>query len=47
MQWCALLGKVAVERNLAGVFSWAYQQDNGDLLNAMNVGIGNRVDTQK
>ncbi|MCC4797221.1 hypothetical protein BCT30_06850 [Enterovibrio norvegicus] len=36
----------AVKRNLAGVFSWAYQQDNGDLLNAMNVGIGNQVETK-
>lgn len=31
----------AVEHQLAGVFSWAYQQDNGDLLNAMNEGVGN------
>ncbi len=32
----------ALKHKLAGVFSWAYQQDNGDLLNAMNVGIGNK-----
>ena len=29
--------------NLAGLFSWEYGQDNGDLLNAMNHGLGNKL----
>ncbi|MGF1686596.1 glycosyl hydrolase family 18 protein [Photobacterium japonica] len=33
--------RFAVSNKLAGVFSWEYGQDNGDLLNAMNYGIGN------
>lgn len=33
----------ARRQGLAGVFAWEYSQDNGDLLNAMNRGIGNAV----
>jgi len=33
----------ARQHGLAGVFAWEYSQDNGDLLNAMNRGIGNAV----
>jgi len=33
----------ARRQGLAGVFAWEYSQDNGDLLNAMNRGIGNSV----
>ncbi|NAW86624.1 carbohydrate-binding protein [Photobacterium halotolerans] len=28
-------------KKLGGLFSWEYGQDNGDLLNAMNIGVGN------
>ncbi|MCP5076919.1 MAG: glycoside hydrolase family 18 protein, partial [Psychromonas sp.] len=35
----------ANNNNLAGVFSWEYGQDNGDILNAMNHGIGNLLKT--
>ena len=34
-------GQYAVKAGLAGVFAWEYSQDNGDLLNAMNLGVGN------
>lgn len=34
-------GRFAVEQGLAGVFAWELSQDNGDLLNAMNLGVGN------
>ena len=34
-------GRFAVEQGLAGVFAWELSQDNGDLLNAMNRGVGN------
>ncbi|MBV7300359.1 glycosyl hydrolase family 18 protein [Enterovibrio paralichthyis] len=34
-------GELALSRGLAGLFSWEYGQDNGDLLNAMNIGVGN------
>ena len=34
--------RVAVKDGLAGVFAWELSEDNGDLLNAMNRGIGNR-----
>jgi chitinase len=33
-------GRFAVEHGLAGVFAWELSQDNGDLLNAMNRGVG-------
>ena len=33
-------GRFAVEQGLAGVFAWELSQDNGDLLNAMNLGLG-------
>jgi chitinase len=34
-------GRFAREQGLAGVFAWELSQDNGDLLNAMNLGVGN------
>lgn len=33
--------KFAVDNHLAGVFAWELGQDNGDILNAMNYGVGN------
>lgn len=33
-------GRFAVKEGLAGVFAWELSQDNGDLLNAMNLGVG-------
>ncbi|WP_281558912.1 glycosyl hydrolase family 18 protein [Thalassomonas sp. RHCl1] len=33
----------ALEHGLAGVFSWEYNQDNGDILSAMNFGLGNTL----
>jgi len=33
-------GRLAVKRGLAGVFAWELTQDNGDLLEAMNLGVG-------
>lgn len=33
-------GRFAVEHGLAGVFAWELSQDNGDILNAMNLGVG-------
>ncbi|GHA65879.1 glycosyl hydrolase family 18 protein [Photobacterium aphoticum] len=33
--------RFAVSNKLAGVFSWEYGQDNGDILNAMNYGVDN------
>lgn len=36
-------GQYAVKQGLAGLFAWELTQDNGDLLNAMNHGVGNRV----
>jgi len=35
-----LKGRFAREHGLAGVFAWELSQDNGDLLNAMNLGVG-------
>jgi chitinase len=35
-------GRTAVKDGLAGVFAWELSEDNGDLLNAMNRGVGNR-----
>ena len=37
-----LKGRFVREQGLAGIFAWELSQDNGDLLNAMNVGVGNR-----
>jgi GH18 family chitinase len=34
-------GRFARDQGLAGVFAWELSQDNGDLLNAMNRGVGN------
>ncbi|MDT8999976.1 glycoside hydrolase family 18 protein [Paucibacter sp. APW11] len=34
-------GRYAREAGLAGLFAWEWSQDNGDLLNAMNLGVGN------
>lgn len=36
-------GRYAVQQGLAGIFAWELSQDNGDLLNAMNHGVGNLV----
>jgi chitinase len=35
-------GRYAVEQGLAGVFAWELSQDNGDILNAMNRGVGQK-----
>ncbi len=35
-------GRYALKHGLAGVFAWELSQDNGDLLNAMNAGVGNK-----
>jgi chitinase len=35
-------GRFVLQHKLAGVFSWEISQDNGDILNAMNLGVGNR-----
>ncbi|WP_051710914.1 glycosyl hydrolase family 18 protein [Andreprevotia chitinilytica] len=35
-------GRYVRSKQLAGIFAWEYSQDNGDILNAMNFGIGNR-----
>ena len=35
-------GRFAREQGLAGVFAWELSQDNGDLLDAMNRGVGKR-----
>jgi len=34
-------GRFVRDQGLAGVFAWELSQDNGDLLNAMNRGVGN------
>jgi chitinase len=41
----AVLAKGAFVRQagLAGIFAWELSQDNGDLLNAMNFGVGNAL----
>jgi chitinase len=36
-------GRFAREAGLAGVFAWELSQDDGDILNAMNFGVGNVV----
>ena len=35
-------GHYVLTKGLAGLFAWELSQDNGDLLNAMNVGVGNK-----
>jgi chitinase len=35
-------GRIAVRQGLAGLFGWELSQDNGDLVNAMNRGLGNK-----
>jgi len=37
-------GRYVQANKLAGVFSWEYGQDNGDILNAMNDGVGNQLE---
>jgi chitinase len=41
----AVIAKGAMVRQdgLAGVFAWELSQDNGDILNAMNYGVGNTL----
>ncbi len=39
-------GKYAVTNKLAGIFAWQLGQDNGDILNAMNLGVGNQRKNQ-
>ena len=36
-------GRFARDAGLAGVFAWELSQDNGDILNAMNFGVGNAL----
>ncbi|UXH78868.1 glycoside hydrolase family 18 protein [Roseateles amylovorans] len=36
-------GRFVRAQGLAGLFAWELSQDNGDLLNAMNRGVGNEV----
>lgn len=36
-------GAFARQAGLAGVFAWELSQDNGDILNAMNYGVGNSL----
>jgi GH18 family chitinase len=38
-----LKGEFVRREGLAGVFAWELSQDNGDILNAMNFGVGNVV----
>ncbi len=33
-------GQFVLKRGLAGIFAWELSQDNGDILNAMNLGVG-------
>jgi chitinase len=40
-------GRYAVDQGLAGVFAWELSQDNGDLLNAMNLGVGNTMEPDR
>jgi len=35
-------GQYAKKAGLAGVFAWELSQDNGDILNAMNLSVGNK-----
>jgi chitinase len=36
-------GEYVLEHNFGGVFAWEYYHDNGDLLSAMNEGMGNQL----
>ena len=36
-------GRYALDHGLAGLFAWELSQDNGDLLDAMNLGVGNQA----
>ena len=36
-------GAMVRQDGLAGIFAWELSQDNGDILNAMNYGVGNAV----
>ncbi|MDN3919675.1 glycoside hydrolase family 18 protein [Roseateles violae] len=36
-------GRYVLKHGLAGIFAWELSQDNGDLLNAMNLGVGNKA----
>ena len=36
-------GALVRQAGLAGVFAWELSQDNGDILNAMNYGVGNAL----
>jgi len=36
-------GRMVRDAGLAGVFAWELSQDNGDILNAMNYGVGNQL----
>ena len=36
-------GRMVRDAGLAGVFAWELSQDNGDILNAMNFGVGNQL----
>jgi len=40
-------GNYVRQQHLGGLFSWEVSMDNGDLLNAMNEGLGNRPFTPK
>lgn len=40
-------GRFAVEQGLAGVFAWELSQDDGDILNAMNRGVGNEANAAR
>ena len=35
-------GRLAVKAGLAGLFGWELSQDDGDIVNAMNRGLGNK-----
>jgi len=37
------MGAFVRQAGLAGVFAWELSQDNGDILNAMNFGVGNAI----
>ncbi|AAF05217.1 ORF103 [Xestia c-nigrum granulovirus] len=40
-------GDYVLQNNLGGLFAWEIDADNGDLLNAMNTGLGNSPTTNK
>ncbi len=39
-------GAYVLQHNLGGLFSWEIDADNGDILNAMNVGLGNPLEVK-